>query len=723
MAISENVSQKTHRKSTLCSRETTVSVLFFIASFLFWGVRYGDFLYAIQDNSLFLPRADYFRNWLDEPGGLLFYLTAFIIQFGRFPLVGGTVLALTGTLLQVVTAKTLNLRNVGYVASFLPVSFLAISATWRSYYVYNPFNNSLVFSGYLGALVALGVLAVYRKIPSYGGRVIFLVLTGVGAYFPFGFWALWGVFLCAINEGTRNDVKLQKKFTRVGAVLLLALAAPYFDYFVFLFSRMERSDVFLAGLLDSAKGSSDVLTSCVVTWGAVAAPAVLAILLAVSRFFENREKTSRQQKKNILFNKALKTDVSEAERLKRQTRLLWELFVVVAATTFLGAYRADPFFQTLAQNRAVLEGDWQKILAIDAKLDKPIEHNVALRNVALFETGELAERVFERPIAGLNALDLTLKDFERASKGDAWARWKVWLFQKRRLTQSAALNTTSEAILCRYGQSNVAARCAMNKFIGCEGRSVSCLRTLAICAEINGEKKLAKRYLRELTQTFFWKRWAELRLAYLESSNFQNNVRNYLDDPANGEKNKNDESLLSTEEAASLWGLDARAIVALDENVQKARKLRPNKNRKQLDVFPDLARLYAVFTDEFDKTSVEVQELELIASLFQKGAFEKANDEFFLKNVGKYLESKGKNAPKAIDEGYATLRYKKFGDAWNKIDYRFLPSTEEGFGEFVDFARKRNGDLDSFDSQAAVRACCQGTYWGYCFDNSAFMQF
>jgi len=725
MTNSGNVSQVTRKKSTSFTRETSISVLFFIASFFFWGVRYGDYLYAIQDNSLFLPRMDFFLNWLDEPGGLLFYLAAFFTQFGRFPLLGGLILALGGTLLQVATAKTLNLKGVGYIASFIPVSFLVISATWRSYYVYSPFNNSLIFSGYSGALASLGILGAYRRISSIRGRVAFAALIGLGGYPLLGFWNFSGGILCAIDEGTRKESSFRFRIGRSFPVLLVALVAPSVDYNAFLFSRMERSDVYLAGLLDSTKGSSDVLASGFVTWAAIAVPVCLTLTFIFARLFEIYKETPLPRKKT---QKAKSHNVEEhieskSEEYKRQTRLLWEFFLIILATTFWGAYHTSPFFQTLKQNRAIIEGNWQKILEIDAELDKPIEHNVALRNVALVEIGDFTERVFERPIAGLNTLDLTLQDFERASKGETWACWKTWLFQKRRLTQSAALNTTSELILCRYGQTNVAARCAMNKFAGCEGRSVSCLRTLAICAEINGEKKLAKRYLRELTQTFFWKRWATLRLAYLETSNFQQNVRDYLDDSVNSRKNRKLENLLSLEETASLYDVDVRKLSSIDKDVQKARKLRPFKNKKLLDVFPDLVRFYGVFTDNFEDASMEIQELELIAALFQKGSFEKANDEFFLKNVEKYLEVKGKTIPKAIDEGYATLRYKKYGDAWDNIDYRFLPGTVEGLGEFVEFVNGRNGDLESLDSQAAVRACCRGTYWGYCFDNSAFMQF
>ena len=163
----------TSEKRRFPTAEAATSGLFFLALWLFWGVRYGDFLFAVQENSLFLFRWDFFANWQEAPAGLLFYLTAFFIQFCYVPLLGGAIFAAFGTILQILTAKAVGLRGVGYALSTIPSCLLAISATWSGYCVYIPFNNSLVFSGYLGASLALLALLAFRRIASSRWRLAF----------------------------------------------------------------------------------------------------------------------------------------------------------------------------------------------------------------------------------------------------------------------------------------------------------------------------------------------------------------------------------------------------------------------------------------------------------------------------------------------------------------------------------------------------------------------
>jgi hypothetical protein len=69
----ERTNAPTSEKQRFSTAETATSVVFFLALWLFWGVRYGDFLFAVQENSLFLFRSDFFANWQEAPAGFLFY--------------------------------------------------------------------------------------------------------------------------------------------------------------------------------------------------------------------------------------------------------------------------------------------------------------------------------------------------------------------------------------------------------------------------------------------------------------------------------------------------------------------------------------------------------------------------------------------------------------------------------------------------------------------------
>ncbi|MBP5621520.1 MAG: hypothetical protein J6X44_05850 [Thermoguttaceae bacterium] len=136
------------KRGLVAKSETIASALLFLSLWLFWSVRYGNYLYAVQENSVFVFRSEFLTRWLNVPDGGLCYITSFLIQFFYYPLLGGFLLALLGVAVQRATARLLNWHGGAYAASFLPTCLLTIAATWHGYFVFIPFNTPLMFSSF-----------------------------------------------------------------------------------------------------------------------------------------------------------------------------------------------------------------------------------------------------------------------------------------------------------------------------------------------------------------------------------------------------------------------------------------------------------------------------------------------------------------------------------------------------------------------------------------------
>ncbi len=691
----------------------------------FWGWRYRDFLFAAQENSLFLTRIDFLLDWLREPAGALGYATAFVMQFGSCPLLLALLLAALGVGLQVQISRAFRLPGLACVLTVLPTLALAVSATWNAYYVYNSAYVTLVFSGYVGANLALFAATISRRATRSTLGTLVVCLCGAVGYAYFGAWACLALTIVAL-DATSESRRLAR--VRAGVLLSVAALAPYVIYRYFFFDTLPANGVWTLGLFDPMIDRSDEIARNHVVYGAVTAP-VFILGFAICRCICDCRTTRDAARKNSRKDDATPTKKRDLIS-KRRLRLGVEFSLVLACALLAFSYREAPFFEILAQNRALTCGDWNAVLRIDERVRRPIGYSVALRNVALFELGELGERAFERPIAGLNTTPFTSEELERIMKRDPDALKKLEAFQKRRITQRAASVSAHEIILCRYGLANLALRSAMNKRAVCRGRSAATLKILLYCALISGERDLAERYLRELRDAPNQRAFVRLCDAFLETRESELDLRDMINDSDQATlKRAQIDALLDERKNVDLRDVARRRGVKTEQlerftrDLLAARRARPVVNVKRVVAAPDLARLYGVFNDPYDVANPRIREAELVAALFQKGSLKTPGDNFFMEHIESYARDLARPLPKALEQGYATFRFERLGANWSQGEYRFSEETKREFGEYAEFYREINGAVTSRAAQDGVREFCRGTYWGYVKDDSAFIQF
>lgn len=754
------------------SQEALTSLAFFLFLWFFWGVRYGDYLYAAQENSMFLYNAEFFSRWLQVPEGFLCYVCAFTIQFFYYPLLGGLILASLASGSQLFLARLANLKGTAYLFSFVPGALVAISTTWPGYYVYIPYNLSMIFAELFAIPAALGCYALYRAFAGKRYRaVVGLALCAV-LYPTFGFWGFFVGLLCAASEAAaaltaRNDKPARKNALITGAVLVAgAVLIPWIYYRVCYFSSILKVNVYLQGLLEDIRYDKNSITSRLFYGTAELAPLVILALIFIARLRAglpkkeaSAERTTRREArlqarvaakeakkakrkskgKDLSAAKGDKSGVAptlsaaemservEREKAASRVRLLWELWLVIVACVFVTSYHTKSFFTVLKATRATVNEDWEEVLRLEERNPFPSKACVQLRNLALSYTGQLAERVFERPISGLSTLPLTDLDYAKSLGGNPYYKLKVALYNLQRETETGSDRVLCELLYCYWGQTNIGARIAMNNLIATEDRSVSYTRTLALAALVNGEENLARRYLNTLAQTTFYSDWARTRLAFVDSPIFYDGVRDYHDDKEfeagllARRASRNEAPTVA--EAASRYGVKSEAVEAAAKSIAQMRVRRPARNYTTTSRYPNLVYLYEIVKeDEYEDSPAERQEVILVSALIQK------KSDFFLEHIEPIMKKyPNGGAPKAYEQGYATWRFQKYDNKWKDCEYKFSPETVDLFTQFVNYLHALReipgASVSANDVQETFRNNCRGLYWGYASDESVFRQY
>ena len=126
-----------------------MTILFGLAVFLFWRVRYPFALTYQEQFQMFLFDSDYFAERMAEPGGLARYVAEFLVQFYNSPTLGAMILAVLMMLVQRLTWRLMRCES-HYFLSFLPAVLL-----W-----YMMGDESVMLTYVVALLMAMGVMVM-----------------------------------------------------------------------------------------------------------------------------------------------------------------------------------------------------------------------------------------------------------------------------------------------------------------------------------------------------------------------------------------------------------------------------------------------------------------------------------------------------------------------------------------------------------------------------------
>lgn len=411
----------------------------------------GDFLYMIQELSLFQPTRWGFMQALQQPAGIVLYGSQFLTQFFYYPWLGAGIFLILGVLFQGLLIRSCRLPAFAWSLTFLPLAALIAGGTSLGYMIYHTSRPEVLFSQLLGMLGSIGLFygfSVIRscKIPC------FLVVVLVG-YPLLGAWGLIAGGLCLL-AGIKGKITYTSAcWQGIGGIGSM-VAVPWLYRIVY--THTPVSELYTVGLPPLWLQGHVVVSYTV--W--ILLGGILMLLVA----FGDKWKTEKYP-----FG-------------------LTGAALLLSVTIIVGMSYKDKNFRTeIAMYRVMDRRNWNEMPELYRQSAmEPSRFMVLARNLGFYRLGLAGQRTF------------TMPDGTR----QADAPFQVGLEQ-----------IGGEWFYYHYGLINYAYRWGMEKMVkwGMRARE---LKLMAKCALLKGENALAVKYLKTLENTLFHRPWAKYYLAF-----------------------------------------------------------------------------------------------------------------------------------------------------------------------------------------------------------------
>lgn len=430
---------------------------FSVLSLYLLGVELKPFLIETAALTPFYTTTSFIADMMSMPCGFVGYIASMMQSCFAMPWLGALLL----TLLLVALAESM--RRVFKVSAawsglcLVPSFMLILNYTEVGYMLWLVKTPALAFTMPLGMLISIGLTATAMVFHKLWIKLVLIVLYATVGYWLFGLFgslACLFVVLPIIAEAIRT--RQWKHLSIILGILLLALVLPRVMYGQGLFT-MRVQDIYVAGLPDYIWNDAERYLYY---------PALVAIafclLLSTTLFTQ----------KNIVC-------------------LIVSLIgmIVAAICLFNYTYRDSNFFDTLEQKQALEQGDYERVLDIARTAETPPTRiQVMLTREALWQTGQAGDKMFAFP------------------DGDTPCN-SPRQFQYMRLL-------CGRLFYYLEGKVNYAYRWCMEDMVE-YGRRPDYLCYMVKCALINGEWKLADKYLDALDHTLWYKDFATKYRTYV----------------------------------------------------------------------------------------------------------------------------------------------------------------------------------------------------------------
>ena len=414
----------------------------------------SDFLWKAQELNLFQHTSLFFRQQMVVPGGMLTYLGTFLTEFFYYPWLG--VLLLIGCWLLVMwtTKRAFRLPGKWALLMFVPVVLLLLTFTDMGYWIYILKLRGHFFVGTLGTLFVTSTLWAFRSMPGkYHLRAVFLVLTAVVGYPLAGIYGLAATLLMGILCW-----RLESKTWSAACSLLAVLtvvAVPLVCYRS-LYHEINQANIWWAKL--PLYVIQEEYHQYYIPYYLLA---LFYVILAVTYRPDRNEETAKP-----------------IRWLLAQVALI----VVLVAGAYKGWFKDENFHHELAMQRCIDRLDWEGVLAEASKQkDEPTRAIVMMKNLAL---GRLQRQGSE------------MYSYKNGSKPyEAPFMFRMLL-------------VNGPMIYCQYGMTNFCMRYCTEMGVEYDWRA-EYYKNLTRCTLLNGEWNAARKYINQLKQTTFHRKWAE----------------------------------------------------------------------------------------------------------------------------------------------------------------------------------------------------------------------
>ena len=436
-----------------------LSLLFGVAVVIFWAVPYVGGLCFQEQYQMFLFDTNYFLERIVLPGGLADYISEFLVQFYYMPVLGGAIIALLLMGIQAVVwglMKQYGARHdfPGYLLSFLPSI-----ALWCA------MGDQNVLLSFVVALFGALVMGwIHNRFHNRLVKVVFELVSTALVY-----WFLGPVvFLYAalmIGDTLKNARQKGNVFSGIGysaCILVLTVA------WILLSTQTLQypvSRLFLGLNYYRYPGVTFLL---------------IYIVMALAAF--------------IPFLGMLHPHSSALQKWQKSKWVMVASYVIVLFASVCGIRTSfdELTYEMIDYDFWIRTEQWNKIIEHAEKKPATSPLGVSSVNLALSQTGQLPDRLFEF--------------YQNGAEG---------LFPAFSRDMTSPVSTSE--VFYRLGMVNDAERYMFEaqEAIPNFRKSARLTRRIAECEIINGNYEVAAKLLRRLQKTIFYSNWANQTMALL----------------------------------------------------------------------------------------------------------------------------------------------------------------------------------------------------------------
>ncbi|MBQ8220660.1 MAG: hypothetical protein IJZ31_05585 [Bacteroidaceae bacterium] len=449
-----NTKPKTQVKATIEESKLTrmpliAGAAFAIITWALLNIFEHEFLYRVQELSLWLPTKVYFDERMMVPGGLMTYIACFLTQFFYYPMLGSLIYVALLIATQLLTQKVFAIPNSWTLLALIPSALILCCSMEVGYWIFQIKTQGYFYSMLVGFLFTLLAIRLYQVTKGWG-RYVTVALIAAAGYPLFGFYALLALLTIIAFE-------LASKERNIGLVLLClaaGIATPILYYNVYEQTRFVR--MFVAGM-----PAFQFIKRDLGTW----VPYILLYLFPLVIPF-------------IRFQCA-------KGHIQTKTRFITTQAIAIAVMVFvvqLFWFRDPNFRAEIKMNHAMERLEWRKVLDIAKSQEQtPTRLMVLNRNLALLKLGKAGDEMFHY----LDGGEAPASPFE------------IRLMQ-----------VGGKMLYYHYARMNFCYRWCLEDAVE-YGWKVDYIKYMVKTSIISGEYPLAMKYINTLKKTLFYKGWAE----------------------------------------------------------------------------------------------------------------------------------------------------------------------------------------------------------------------
>ena len=430
---------------------------FVVLSLYLLCIRLMPFLAETAALTPFYITSDFWTDMVSQPCGFVYYVASLLQSCFAMPWLGALLLTVLLLLLAVLVRRTFRVSLTLAPLCLVPSLMLLLNYTQVGYMLWLVKTPAVAFTLPLGMLLAVVLAALPLRFGGMWTRTCCMVLFCTLGYWLIGMFGIIACLFVALPTMIEIVKAHQwKNLSIYSLVLVLSLVAPRLMYGHGLF-LIRLSEVYVAGMPDYNWNDSEKSLSY---------PSMVA--LVVSLLLSTRRFVSA---KIVWLPLSLACMIGSAVALCRYTCQDQNLLLA------------------LKQKHALERGDYDEVLMLaSSSADEPTRANVMLTREALWQLGQAGDKMFAYP------------------DGDA-PYGSPRAFQYLRLLCGRTLYYLE-------GKVNYAYRWCMEDMVE-YGRRPDYLKYMAKCALVNGEWKLAEKYLSALEHTLWYEDFAKKYQTYI----------------------------------------------------------------------------------------------------------------------------------------------------------------------------------------------------------------